>query len=70
MDILPSRPDTSFAAPAGPSRRHALVTGAAALSALALSSPASAKAQGADSTPTHFGPMPLTISFRRWPPLR
>ena len=54
MDILPSRPDTSFAAPAGPSRRHALVTGAAALSALALSSPASAKAQGADSTPTSF----------------
>jgi pimeloyl-ACP methyl ester carboxylesterase len=40
--------------PRPPTRRHALATGAAALSALALSTPALAKDRGADSAATLF----------------
>jgi len=47
-------PSTPNDEPAPATRRHALATGAAALSALALSTPAMATGRGADSVPTLF----------------
>jgi pimeloyl-ACP methyl ester carboxylesterase len=47
-------PSTPNDEPAAATRRHALATGAAALTALALSTPAMARGRGADSAPTLF----------------